>query len=331
MLENLAILAYLAANCFSVLSNQLLKFFVFSNNWILSDKLRSFIPEGACSPVFTLQPELYVVIFHTNIITMFVYVIIHFILKQKGRINFTLKETFCTKEEIFQILLFSIPILASSYKLYLAEKMDFNRIEIAAMIKPFCVSMLALVLLKENFHFFYIPFAVSIVTGFIVSNYSVLHLNHFWLLVSFIAIASIGDTTRRYFCVKKRDALQACCVEFSIYFLYGALSLIVLNKFSFSILFNPLTWLISALTLSHHFSLIFGVKHAPSVTALEFVNFSKVIFTLIFSYLIFSKEPTKTGIIGAVIIGITLVLFNRRLAKEKNFKKEETLQENKHI
>ena len=331
MLENLAILAYLAANCFSVLSNQLLKFFVFSNNWILSDKLRSFIPEGACSPVFTFQPELYVVIFHTNIITMFVYVIIHFILKQKGRINFTLKETFCTKEEIFQILLFSIPILASSYKLYLAEKMDFNRIEIAAMIKPFCVSMLALVLLKENFHFFYIPFAVSIVTGFIVSNYSVLHLNHFWLLVSFIAIASIGDTTRRYFCVKKRDALQACCVEFSIYFLYGALSLIVLNKFSFSILFNPLTWLISALTLSHHFSLIFGVKHAPSVTALEFVNFSKVIFTLIFSYLIFSKEPTKTGIIGAVIIGITLVLFNRRLAKEKNFKKEETLQENKHI
>ena len=331
MLENLAILAYLAANCFSVLSNQLLKFFVFSNNWILSDKLRSFIPEGACSPVFTFQPELYVVIFHTNIITMFVYIIIHFILKQKGRINFTLKETFCTKEEIFQILLFSIPILASSYKLYLAEKMDFNRIEIAAMIKPFCVSMLALVLLKENFHFFYIPFAVSIVTGFIVSNYSVLHLNHFWLLVSFIAIASIGDTTRRYFCVKKRDALQACCVEFSIYFLYGALSLIVLNKFSFSILFNPLTWLISALTLSHHFSLIFGVKHAPSVTALEFVNFSKVIFTLIFSYLIFSKEPTKTGIIGAVIIGITLVLFNRRLAKEKNFKKEETLQENKHI
>lgn len=330
MLENLAILAYLAANCFSVLSNQLLKFFVFSNNWILSDKLRSFIPEGACSPVFTFQPELYVVIFHTNIITMFVYVIIHFILKQKGRINFTLKETFCTKEEIFQILLFSIPILASSYKLYLAEKMDFNRIEIAAMIKPFCVSMLALVLLKEKFHFFYIPFAISIVTGFIVSNYSVLHLNHFWLLVSFIAIASIGDTTRRYFCVKKRDALQACCVEFSIYFLYGALSLIVLNKFSFSILFNPLTWLISALTLSHHFSLIFGVKHAPSVTALEFVNFSKVIFTLIFSYLIFSKEPTKTGIIGAVIIGITLVLFNRRLAKEKNFKKEETLQENKH-
>ena len=330
MLANLAILAYLAANCFSVLSNQLLKFFV-RNNWLISDKARIFTPEGSFIPISTNQPELYVVIFHTNIITMFVYIIIHFILKQKGRINFTLKETFCTKEEIFQILLFSIPILASSYKLYLAEKMDFNRIEIAAMIKPFCVSMLALVLLKEKFHFFYIPFAVSIVTGFIISNYSVLYLDHFWLLVSFIAIASIGDTTRRYFCVKKSDALQACCVEFSIYFLYGATSLIVLNKFSFSILFNPLTWLISAFTLSHHFSLIFGVKHAPSVTALEFVNFSKVIFTLIFSYLIFSKQPTSLGVIGAVIIGITLVLFNRRLAMEKSFKKEETLQENKNV
>lgn len=330
MLANLAILAYLAANCFSVLSNQLLKFFV-RNNWILSDKGRIFTPDGSLVSISTNQPELYIVIFHTNIITMFVYIIIHFILKQKGRIKFTLKETFCTKEEIFQILLFSIPILASSYKLYLAEKMDFNRIEIAAMIKPFCVSMLALVLLKEKFHFFYIPFAVSIVTGFIVSNYSVLHLDHFWLLVSFIAIASIGDTTRRYFCVKKSDALQACCVEFSIYFLYGVISLIALNKFSFSILLNPLTWLISAFTLSHHFSLIFGVKHAPSVTALEFVNFSKVIFTLIFSYLIFSKEPTKTGIIGAVIIGITLVLFNRKLAKQKNIKNDvTTLQENKH-
>ena len=326
MLAKLATLAYLAANCFSVLSNQLLKFFVRSN-WILSDKMHIPTTEGSLTPITVNQPELYVVIFHTNIINIFVYMIIHFILKKKGKIKFTVKETFCTKEEIFQILLFSIPILASSYKLYLAEKMDFNRIEIAAMIKPFCVSMLALVLLKEKFHFFYIPFAVSIVTGFIISNYSVLHLDHFWLLVSFIAIASIGDTTRRYFCVKKSDALQACCVEFSIYFLYGALSLIVLNKFSFYILFNPLTWLISAFTLLHHFSLIFGVKHAPSVTALEFVNFSKVIFTLIFSYLIFSKEPTSSGIVGAVIIGVTLVLFNQRLAKEKNLKNEETTSE----
>ena len=161
-------------------------------------------------------------------------------------------------------------------------------------------------------------------------------------LVSFIIIASIGDATRRYYCRRKKNPMQAWCVEFFIFFLYGFVILLIcpllkgiypgLGKysFSFSILFNPFTWLISLITLSHHLSAIYGVKRAPSVTALEFVNFSKVIFTLIFSYLFLGQLPRSTEITlfgstfnfpnqiaGAVIIAITLVFFNRRVRNDK--------------
>ena len=83
--------------------------------------------------------------------------------------------------------------------------------------------------------------------------------------------------------------------------------------------------------MSHHLCTIYGVKRAKSVTSLEFINFSKVIFTIIFSYLLLNHYPRTTEInifdktfnfpnqiIGAIIIAITLLFFTRRVNSEKN-------------
>ena len=314
---------YLLANCFSALSNNLCKYLTLAGNALEGERPLT-------------------IILHTDMINLFLYSIIYFYYKKQNKIDFTLKETFCTKEEVGQILLFSIPIFAASYKLVLMEKIHLSNLEISAMVKPFLVCILAMFLLKEKFKTYYIWYALLACFGFCVSNYSKFNSNHMLWLVSFIIIASIGDATRRYYCRRKKNPMQAWCVEFFIFFLYGFVILLIcpllkgiypaLGKysFSFSILFNPFTWLISLITLSHHLSAIYGVKRAPSVTALEFVNFSKVIFTIIFSYLFLGQLPKSTEITlfgstynfpnqiaGAVIIAITLVLFNRRVRNDK--------------
>lgn len=316
-------LYYLLANCFSALSNNICKYVT-----LYSDSLSGQKP--------------LTIILHTDILNLFLFSFIYFYHKSKGKVDFTLKETFCTKQEVIQVLLFSIPVFASSYKLLLMEKIQLSSLEISAMIKPFLVCVFATFLLKEKFRLYYIWYGLIICCGFLISNYNKISTDHIYWLLSFIIIASIGDTTRRYYCRKMKNALQGWCVEFFIFFLYGFVILLVcpfLNylfpsifpnlgkyEFSFEILFNPFTWLISFITLSHHLSAIYGVKRASSVTSLEFINFSKVIFTLIFSYLLLGQAPysSKVSILGfefnfynqifgAIIIAITLAFFTFRV------------------
>ena len=318
---------YLLANCFSALSNNLCKYLTLTGNALEGERPLT-------------------IILHTDLINLFIYSILFLRFKKQNKVDFTLKETFCNKEEIVQILLFSIPVFASSYKLILMERIHLSNLEISAMVKPFLVCILAIFFLKEKFKTYYIWYALMACFGFCVSNYNKFNSSHMLWLVSFIIIASIGDATRRYYCRRKKNPMQAWCVEFFIFFIYGFVILLIcpllkyffptvfpsLDKysFSFSILFNPFTWLISFITLSHHLSAIYGVKRSPSVTALEFVNFSKVIFTLIFSYLFLGQLPKSTEvtlfgstfnfpnqIAGAVIIALTLVLFNKRVRNDK--------------
>ena len=325
---------YLLANCFSAFSNSLCKFFTISDSFLKGEKPLT-------------------IILHADIINLFLFSFVYLYCKKKGKVDFTLKETFCNKEELMQILLFSIPILASSYKLLIMERIHLNSLEISAMVKPFLVCILAIFLLKEKFSMYYIWYGLLACFGFFVSNYIRISFNHIFWLISYIVIASIGDTTRRYYCKKKKNHLQAWCAEFFIYFLYAIIMLIFIplinvilpelntkefpftniNKyaFSFKLLFSPYTWLISFITMSHHLCIIYGVKRAKTITSLEFLNFSKVIFTIIFSYLLLNQRPITTEInifdktfnfpnqiVGAIIIIITLIFFSKRVNKDKS-------------
>lgn len=322
-------LYYLLANCFSALSNHLCKYLTLPGN-----------PLSGQKPL--------TIILHTDILNLFIFGFIYFYSKAKGKVDFTLKETFCTKDEIKQVLLFSITIFAASYKLLLMASIQLSSLEISAMIKPFLVCIFATFLLKEKFKFYYLWYGFFICLGFLISNYHhKMAVDHIYWLLSFVIIASVGDTTRRYYCRKKKNYLQGWCVEFFIFFLYGFLILLICPflkylfptvfpnldnyKFSFKLLFSPFTLMISFITLLHHLAAIYGVKKAKSVTSLEFVNFSKVVFTLIFSYIFFDQLPHWTiisifglhfkfyyQIFGALVICITLVLFSYRLNKDKN-------------
>lgn len=323
---------YLLANCFSAFSNNLCKFFTITDDFLKGEKPLT-------------------IILHADIINLFLFCFVYLYYKKKNKVDFTLKETFCNKDELMQILLFSIPIFASSYKLMLMESIHLNNLEISAMVKPFLVCILAVFLLKEKFNTYYIWYGLIICFGFLVANYNKISSNHIYWLISYIIVAAIGDATRRYYCRSKKNHLQAWCVEFFIFFLYGFVMLLILPLinyifpgkfpklgkyvFSFKLLFSPYTWLISFITMSHHLCTIYGVKRAKSVTSLEFINFSKVIFTIIFSYLLLNQKPGTTEIhifneiykfpnqiIGAIIIAITLLFFTRRVNSDKNITSE---------
>ena len=275
------------------------------------------------------------VYFHIDFINLAIFFVIYFVCKLRGTIYFSLKDTFLRKEEVPLIFIFAIPILASAYKTYMMDYMRLADIEISAMVKPFCVLGLAIIFLGEKFYLFYIRYGLLAVIGFLIVNIELIlfYFNsgtgrlsfstssygntnlHFVLL--YLMLASIGDVTRRYYCLQCKYTMQSLCVEFVMFALYGIIVIILRKSFSFKILFSPYALIVSFIAILHHFCLIYGVQKAQSVTALEFVNFSKIIFTIIFSYLILGYRATGYKIVGAIIIAVTLILFNRRLRKIK--------------
>ena len=308
-------LYYLLSTCFSSLSNILGKYFKKAGDF------------GNCNLM-----DIY---FHVDFINLIVFFIIFFICKLRGSVKFSLRDTFCRRDEFIQVLIFAIPIFAAAYKTYMMEYMKISDIEISAMIKPFCVWGLAIMFLGERFYPFYVKYALLAIVGFLIANSDLLPFisdpatgkisfstasyanTNIWFLLSYLAIASVGDVTRRYYCRKCAEPMQAICVEFVMFALYGIIFVTLRGTFSWEILFSPYTFLISLITILHHFCIIHGVQKAPTVTALEFVNFSKIVFTIIFSYFILNTRVVPHKIYGAIIIAVTLVLFNIQLRKNK--------------
>ena len=306
-------LFYLFANCFGVLSYAVAKYF---------------FKEGLLGEIKTMD-----LFFHVNFINLAVFFVIYVICRSRGTVKFSLKDTFLRKEELLLIFIFAIPILAAAYKTYMIDYMHLADIEISAMIKPFCVAWLGIIFLGEKFYPFYLKYGLLAIVGFLVVNMELIPVTvdghyisfstkqyantNIWFLISYLAIASVGNITRRYYCRQCKYTMQGVCVEFVMFALYGIIFLIIRGTFSFKILFSPYSLIVSLLTILHHFCLIHGVQKAPSVTALEFVNLSKIIFTIIFSYLILGYSVPEYKIVGAIIIAVTLILFTRRLRKIK--------------
>ena len=301
---------YLLANCFSALSNILNKYFIKND----------FFAEGI---------KMIDITFHANIINFFVFILYYNYCKVRHNVQFSFEKTFFQKKEILQIILFGIPVYAAAFKISMLQRMPVPYVEVSAMIKPFIVFCLALVLLHEKFYSYYILYGLFVVLGFMVSHFNKIfdpnftsNNNDLLWIIYYIVIASIGDITRRYYCRKWDNAMQAICVEITIFALYGLLFLSFTQRFSLKVFLNPCTYIYSTIAFLHHTCIIHGVQRASSVAALELLNFSKIIFTLIFSSLIIREIPSIYQLLGASIIGTTLFLFNiHRKRKELEEKK----------
>ena len=305
-------LFYLLANCFSALSSVINKYFI-RNGY------------------YDTNTQMLDVTFHANIYNVIFYFILYSYFYRKNEITFTLKDTFFKKEQILQILLFAIPIYASAYKILMFQKMPISYVEVSSMIKPFFVFFLALFLLKEKFYPSFLIYIFIAIFGFLVSNYDKIYNSGFngtnndlIRIMYFIIIASIGDITRRYYCRKWDNAMHSICVEIIIFALYGLLWLFITNRFSINVLLNKCTLSYAIVTFSHHICVILGVQRAKNVSALEIVNFSKVVFSLIFSYLVLGEDHhIKRRVVGALIILISILLFNihrKKLARSNDNK-----------
>ena len=210
---------------------------------------------------------------------------------------------------------------------------------IASILIPFGVWILAILLLKEKFRPIYLPLALLGLLGFIIVNYNKfgtvtsLGFSQTALLTFYIFLASIGDITRRYYCRKRADGMEAVFAEIFLYFIYGGAFLFIRGHFSFELLFNKYVWIIALMAFSHHVFIIFGVRKATSVASLEFINFSKIVFVMMWSYFLLAEIPTMQKVIGAIIIGVSVGLFdaNERITKRKLKAKGQKLFDKKTI
>lgn len=290
---------YLLANCFSSLSSVVNKYFV----------KNGYFDEGV---------KMLDITFHANFYNLVFYFFIYIWFKKSDKISFSLYDSFIGPRQFLQILLFAIPIYASAYKLLMFEKMPISYVELSTVIKPFCVFFLALFLLKEKFHPSFLIYMFIAVCGFVISNF-----NNFcnissgagvdvFKIIYFIIISAIGDITRRYYCRKWDNVMHSICVEVVIFAAYGFICLLAFNRFSVAVLFNPCTLLYAIITFSHHICVILGVQRAKTVSSLEIINFSKMVFSLLFCYVFLKEKREPHEIIGAAVVLTSIVLFNFR-------------------
>lgn len=301
---------YILANCFSALSNVINKYFIINN----------YFPKGV---------KMIDVTFHANIINFFIFTIFFLIYKKKTKMEFSIVKSVFNKRELLQIILFSIPIYSAAFKIGMLQKMPIPYVEVSSMVKPFLVWILALILLHEKFYSYYLVYIFMALIGLTIANYErltsdyVSHDGDLRLICTYLIIGSIGDITRRYYCRKWDNTVQAIFIEIMIFGLYGFLYLVRFGKFSLHLFFSPFTFIYAIFALLHHTCIIHGVKRAVSVASLEILNFSKNIFSFLFAAILLGNEEivTKMQIIGATIIGISLYFFN---IKRKSIDKKNT-------
>ena len=296
---------YILSDFFSAFSNTLGVYFV----------INSLIPVN--------RSNMLDIFLHVNILNFCWCLVFYLIQKKRDKVQFSISKTFFNKQEIVQIFLFALPIISACYKTHMMGFINISNIAISAMIKPFLVWLLALILLHEKLNKNNIKYALIALCGFFIANYNKIQINHIWFLSSYVLIAAFGDITRRFYCRKWEETFQAIFVEFTMFLIYGILILNIRGTFSFDILFHPKIFIISFLTCMHHICLIYGVRKASSVVALEFVNFSKTMFTIFFSVVLLHESILINKIIGAGIIVISLIGFNREERKAQLLLKQQ--------
>ena len=305
----LAMIAYLTAAFFSVLSNCICVYFV-KNGFIVLDK-------------GTLIMDIFL---HNNLINMFLFSILYNIQKLRGKVQFSVISTFKGKQEIIQFLLFFFPVIASIYKTYLLGFVPVTTITISSMVVPFMVWVLAIFLLNEKLKLSYLKYGLLSVLGFVLVNLQKLSgggwsFGYIHYLIFYIFIVSFGQITMRYYCRKRDHTLQAVMAEIMIFFIYALVLLFIRGTFSVKLLLNPLVWVISLCCFMRHVFVITGVRKASSVVALEFCGFSKPIFACILMYFLASEVPTTTKLIGMAIIAVAIVRFHALERKAKQERK----------
>ncbi len=258
------------------------------------------------------QSDLWMVLLHCDIINFFLFFTLYGILKARGKIHFSLRKTFTDKDEIKQILLFSITMLAICYKSIILGSVKMSHFSVTSMIKPIVAWLLAIVFLKEKFDKRAIKFAALAIIGFCIINFHKIGIetNEIFYLGSYVLIAGVGNITRRYYCRKRSEDMQALFLESFIFTLYGVVILLFCRCFSLQLLFNPYSFCVASLMFTNHFCSVYGVRKAHNIVSIEFANFSKTIFELLLSFLLLGEYLNKAQIIGGIFIVLAVLGMN---------------------
>ncbi len=184
--------------------------------------------------------------------------------------------------------------------------------------------MLAVIFLKEKFDKRAIKFAALALIGFCIINFHKIGMesNEIWYLGSYVLIAGVGDITRRYYCRKRSEDMQALFLECFIFTLYSAGILITSRNFSWELLFSPGTFIIAFVCFLNHFCSVYGVRKASSIASIEFANFSKTIFELCLSFLLLNEYLNRQQVIGGVFIVLAVLGMNHLERQAKKLSKK---------
>lgn len=268
---------------------------------------------------YITDTKIITVMFHTNIINLTIFFLYYFYKKIKNEPLFSFRKKFININSLWQLILLGLPVIAAIVKSEITESLPISTIEIAALIKPFIICLLAVLLLKEKFKIKYVICFLVAICGLYLANTKKMtvtmdDLNKLYnsknacMLLFYILISSIGNITRRYYCIERRNTMETICAEYMVFFIYGTTILISQNTFDLKLLYNKYVLCVSLLTLLHHYCLIHGVQKVKEIAGLELIAFTKTVFAITLSFLFLNEELSREKILGALIITIAVML-----------------------
>lgn len=263
---------------------------------------------------------------HNNLLCMFMFGVLHSILKINGKANYTFKDTFSTRKDLIQFALFALPVVAAVYKTYMLGFVPVTTITISSMIMPFAVWILALIFLKEKIRSSYLKYGLLSVCGFVLVNLQKLSdgswsFGYIHYLLFYILLESVGQITLRYYCTVRKHTLQAVMAELTIFCIYAIILLTIRRTFTYQLLLNPFAWIVALCSFMRNTLLVFSVRRASSIVALEFCAFSKPIFACLIMFILVGEIPTWIKAVGMLVIGIAMIKFHALERKTKAEKK----------
>lgn len=255
------------------------------------------------------------VFLHCNIANFTLFLLFYLTARIKGKIDWKIKDTFFSKQELVKFGLFCLPVLSAFYKANLLTNVPLIQITISSMMMPICVFIIASLTLKERFDAGNIKYIILALVGFVVINISKfdtsgLTTTTFILpLIIYLLLDSCGEVSIRYYLRGRKKGLQAVMAEMFIFVCYGSILLAVRHTFNPSLFLNPYMLLVSLCCFLHHILMIFGVRKAKSIGSVEFITFAKPVLVSVWMFLLVGEIPTLPKIIGGIIIGCAVIGF----------------------
>jgi drug/metabolite transporter (DMT)-like permease len=212
---------------------------------------------------------------------------------------------------------FSINVIASALKVYVIQYISPRNAMVISFTQPIFIVLLSLLTIEKNKSlkwqkYSYIPISfigVIVFVGFDIQKYSFAYL----ILLVHVFLKAI---TNIYIKKISGDRYLSWCYSVMCYGIFG---FIVTHKnFDYTMLYNKHILILSFISAISQYAQIKAYDIAERISLLQNLDYSRIVFTFIFTWLLLNERFLINQVTGASIIIASIYLSQKKFSKSRN-------------